>query len=126
MKYVQWIRTRAGRLLAILLAALTYLLLLTINGLRFFPYETVHHSSLILALMRFGFSAFVALLFLAVGALVWLYARERRVDLLLLAFSFTMMMSFAIETGAALSNDPLLSLIGGMSSALAVLSFSVL
>ncbi len=126
MKYVQWIRTRAGRLLAILLAALTYLLLLTINGLRFFPYETVHHSSLILALMSFGFSAFVALLFLAVGALVWLYARERRVALLLLAFSFTMMMSFAIETGAALSNDPLLSLIGGMSSALAVLSFSVL
>jgi len=76
--------------------------------------------------MSFGFSAFVALLFLAVGALVWLYARERRVALLLLAFSFTMMMSFAIETGAALSNDPLLSLIGGMSSALAVLSFSVL
>jgi len=126
MRYIQWTRTRAGRLLAILLGALIYLLLLTIDGLRFFPYETSHHVSLLLAWMSFGFSAFVALLFLAVGALVWLYARERRVALLLLAFSFTMMMSFAVEAGAALIGDPLLSLIGGMSSGLAVLLFSIL
>jgi len=120
MKYIQWARARSGRLLAVLLVTLIYFLLLAVDALRFFPY---HMTTL--SWVQYGFSAFVALLFLAVGTLVWLYARDRLVALLLFGFSFTTMMTFAVETGAVL-NDPLLSLIGNTSSALAVLLFPVL
>lgn len=125
MRYVSWGRVRAGRLLLVLLAILSYFLLLGVDALRFFPQQPSNTSSLLLPWAQFGFSAFVALLFLAVGALVWLYARNRRVALLLFGFCFTMMVTFAVETGAV-SNDLLLSLIGGISSGLALLLFATL
>ena len=125
MKYMYWARTRIGRLLAVLLALLAYCLLLTVDAFRFFPQQIVSSSSLFFPWLRFGFSALVALLFLAVGTLVWLYARNRRVALLLFCFSCTMMIAFAVETGAA-SDDPLLSLIGGISSASSLFLFAFL
>lgn len=124
MRYVYWVRTRAGRLLVMLLAMVIYSLLLTLDGLRFFP-QAADSSSTLLHVARFGFSAFVALIFLAVGALVWLYARDRRVALLLFCFSFVMMLSFAVQTGAT-SNDPLLSTIGDASSAISPYLFLIL
>lgn len=120
MRYLHWLRIRVGRTLAALLAILVYFLLLTIDALRFFP----HHMDT-LSWVRYGFSAFVGLLFLAVGALVWLYARKRPVALLLFGFSLTMMVTFATETSAS-SGDPLLTMISGISSALTVLLFSAL
>src|SRR5206468_1652730 len=57
--------------------------------------------------------------------LVWLYARNRHVALILFSFSFTMMVTFAVQTAAA-SNDPLLSAIGDSSIALSMPLFSVL
>lgn len=123
MKYRHWVRTRMGRLLTVLLALLIYFLLLTVDGLRFFP-QGVGGSSFLLWL-RFGFSALVALLFLAIGTLVWLYARNRQVALLLFCFTFTMMAAFAVETGAS-SDDSLLSAIGDMSSVLSVFLFALL
>ncbi len=125
MRYVQWTRTRAGRLLAILLVVLIYLLLLTIDGWRFFPYETSHNIPLLLIWMSFAFSELVALLFLAVGILVWLYARTRLVALVLFGFAFAMMTTFAVETGD-ISGDSLLSTIGVISGALALLLFAAL
>lgn len=124
MRYVPWVRVRAGRLLAVLLAIITYLLLLVVDAERYFP-QVANVSPPLLPWAQFGFSAFVALLFLAVGALVWLYARSRRVALLLFGFSFTMMMTFAVET-AAVAGDSLLSSIGGISSGLALLLFAAL
>src|SRR6266852_9760013 len=121
MRHLYWVRIRSRRLLVALLATLVYLLLLTVDAVRFFSGHATAAE-----LVQFGFSTFVALLFFAVGALVWLYARNRLVAFFLFCFSFTMMMSFAVETGAALLNDPLLSLIGGVSSGLAVFLFSVL
>ena len=121
MKYIYWIRIRAGRLLVILLALFIYCLLLTVDALRFFSHTTTDFSSL----FRFGFSALTALLFLAIGSLVWLYARSRRVALALFCFSFTMMVSFAVQTGAKL-DDPLLSAIGVASSALSLALFASL
>src|SRR5207249_6876423 len=123
MRYTHWVRTRMRRLLTVLLALLVYSLLLTVDGLRFFPQKVV--ESLFLLWLRFGFSAFVALLFLAIGTLVWLYARNRRVALLLFCFSVAMMMTFAVETGAA-SGDSLLSMVGGISSVLSVSLFALL
>jgi len=125
MRYVHWARTRIRRLLIILLAIITYFLLLIVDGLRYFPQFVSSNSSYWLPLMRFGFSAFVALLFLAVGTLVWLYARDRRVASLLFSFSFSMMVAFAVQTGANLG-DPLLSVVGGISSILSLLQLFVL
>ena len=125
MRYMAWARARTGRLFAVLFAIGIYLLLLVVDGLRVFPQNEASSAPLFLPLISFGFSAFVALLFLAIGALVWLYARNRRVALLLFCFSFTLMVAFAVQTGAGL-NDPLLSAIGGASSPLSLLLFSVL
>ena len=121
MRYVAWARIRAVRLLSVLLALVIYFLLLSTEALYFFP----HHVTDPFSLLVFGFSAFVALLFLAVGALVWLYARSRRVALLLFCFSFTMMVTFAAEMGAVL-NDPWFIAITASMSALSLPLFSIL
>ena len=125
MRYVHWARTRVRRLLIILLAIITYFLLLIVDALRYFPQFVSSNSSHWLPWMRFGFSAFVALLFLAVGTLVWLYARDRRVASLLFSFSFSMMVAFVVQTGANLG-DSLLSVVGGISSILSLLQLFVL
>jgi len=75
--------------------------------------------------LRFGFSAFVALIFLTVGALVWLYARQRQVAALLLGLSLTLMVTFEVQTGASF-NDNLLTCIGFGASAAAQLLLSAL
>ena len=121
MKYIAWARIRAGRLLSVLLTLVIYFLLLSAEALYFFPRRVTEPFSLLV----FGFSAFVALLFLAVGALVWLYARSRRVALLLFCFSFTMMVTFAAEMGAVL-NNPLFTGITASSSALSLPLFAIL
>ncbi len=125
MKYMSWIRIRTGRLLVILTTLAIYLLLLTMDGLRFFSPDAANASTLFQSWMRFGFSAFVGLIFLAIGALIWLYARNRHVALLLFCFSFSMMIVFVSETGAAL-NDPILSAINNASSPLSLSIFSAL
>src|SRR5438874_6357145 len=122
MRYKAWGRARLRRLFAVLFAIGIYVLLLVVDGLRVFPPNGASNAPLFLPLISFGFSAFVALLFLAIGTLVWLYARNRRVALLLFCFSFTLMVAFAVLTGAKL-NDPLLSAIGAASSPLSLLLF---
>ena len=121
MRYIAWARIRAGRLLSVLLALVIYFLLLSTQALYFFPHRVTDLFSLLL----FGFSAFVALLFLAVGALVWLYARSRRVALLLFCFSFTMMVTFAAETGSVLRNPWFVAITASMS-ALSLPLFAIL
>ena len=96
MRYKVWARIPSVRLLVVITALLLYLLLLSVDGFSFFSRTTAS----ILNWTLFGFSAFVAAMFLAVGALVWLYVRDRRVALLLFLFSFTIMIAFAVETSA--------------------------
>src|SRR6266550_2359720 len=127
MRYVHWARTRVRRLLIILLAIMIYFLLLIVDALAYFPHFMSNSTPYWLPWMRFGFSAFVALMFLAVGALVWLYARSRLVALLLFGFSFTMMVTFAVETDAALNDTlPVLSTIGTVATVLALFMLSTL
>jgi geranylgeranyl pyrophosphate synthase len=104
---------------------MTCILLLTVDGLHFFTRDLANSSSLSLTWTRFGFSALIASMFLAVGALIWLYARSRGVALFLFCFSFTMMVTFAVQTGGS-SGDPLLSSIGSASAALSLLLFATL
>ncbi|RAQ98255.1 sensor histidine kinase [Thermogemmatispora tikiterensis] len=112
---------RVGRLVAILVLALAYVVLLGSDAWVFFP----HSVYLPYALLQFGVSALAALLFLAVGTLVWLYAYRRGVALLLLCFCACMMVTFLVQTGAA-AGDLLLSVMGGVSSALSLLLFTTL
>ena len=123
MRYVSWARIRTGRLLVILVAVVLYVLLLVVDGLQIFPQAT---ASSFLDSASFGFSAFIGLMYLAVGTLVWLFARDRLVAFLLFCFSFTMMAVFAVETATLGTNDTQFLAIAGASGSLALLSFSIL
>ena len=48
MQYLSWARIRTGRLLVILPAVIIYFLLLTVDGLQFFPHIVTNSSSLFL------------------------------------------------------------------------------
>ncbi|WP_126630348.1 sensor histidine kinase [Dictyobacter alpinus] len=68
--------------------------------------------------LRLGLSEFTALSFLAVGSLVWYYANNRLVAVLLFGFCFSLMGVFTVEMGAALDIF-LFSLITSLLSILA-------
>lgn len=124
MKYRARARVRTSRILIVLVTIATYLLLLTVDSLNFFPKNGAETSSLFLPLVRFGFSTFVALMFLAVGSLVWLYARRRGVASLLFCLSFAAMVTFTLETAS--QDNPLISSIAGASGSLAIALFAIL
>lgn len=125
MRYVYWMRIKAGRLLIISLSVILYALLLIVNARHFFPHSALNASPLWLSWVYFGFSMFIALKFLAVGDLVWLYAKNRTIALLLFCFCLLMMVVFAVQTSAIL-NAPVFSMLSGGAGSLALLLFSIL
>ena len=126
MRYLNWVRIRVGRFLVILFAIIVYFFLLYMGGLRFFPQGGASATALATFWFRFGFSSLIALIFLVVGSLVWLFARDRRVALLLFCCSFTMMMTFVVETGSVLDKRMSLSnFISDISSLLTLAFFAI-
>lgn len=118
MRLLNTIRAKPERFLVALFVFLVFAALLVIDWQSLFlnlPDAAVFSSDVI----RFGASTLIALFFLAFGMLVWLFARERLVALLLFCFSFTTMMAFALQTGA-LSNDPILEAISDSGAALSL------
>jgi len=79
----------------------------------------------LLYLLEFSFSSLSAVLFLGIGTLAWLYARDRLVAYLFFGFCTAMMVTFIVETGAV-SHEGLFTLLGHLSSALAVMLFDLL
>ncbi len=129
MRHIYWVRSRQGRLLVILLAVLVYFCLLALDALNLFPPDYVaNDGSSWLAWTQFGFSAFVSLMLLAVGVLVWLYARNRRVAILLFLFCLSMMVAIELITASSQDKPPplLLYSIGTIAGALAIYSFALL
>src|SRR5579885_241799 len=106
------------RLIAVLGGAV-FILLFFLNLVRAF---SLGSTSL---LLPFGFSSFVALLYVAVGLLVWLYGANRLVAGLLYAHSLCMSYTFIVLVGAN-QNDPLLSALSTSGSALALAFFYLL
>ncbi len=98
--------------------------LFLLDGHVFFA-RTASFSSSIALWKQLGFSALSAFLFIAVGTLVWLYARNRAVSWLLLWFCGSMMVSFIVSP-AATENDPTFSAIGAVSSGHALLALALL
>jgi signal transduction histidine kinase len=119
MKYLSWVRFRFRRLLIVLIAFIVYFFLLDIGELRFFPSSNVNAASLASFWLLLGFSVLISLMFLVVGSLVWLFARDRRVALLLFCFSFAAMMIFALEAGS-IKNDVVSSILTGVASSFAL------
>ncbi len=113
---------RMGRWGLILASSTLYLCLLGANALTQF---SAGAGMSFFNLARFGFSAFTALVYLAVGSLVWLFARERRVAHLLLLFSLAMVVIFANETVHNLSGS-LLATATGISGVVALTAFALL
>ncbi|QBD82199.1 hypothetical protein EPA93_41960 [Ktedonosporobacter rubrisoli] len=111
MRGIYWMRLKAWRLLAIGTVIAVYTLLLVVDA-RF-----IFSSPSLSLWISFGFSAFVALVFLAVGVLVWLYARDRWVASLLFGSFSVIMIPFAVRT-ADLFQAHLFGAISGVCSSL--------
>src|SRR5438270_19887 len=75
---------------------------------------TATHNGLVTWWMwaSFGLSLFNALLFLCIGAFVWLYTRAGLVSRLLSAFAYCMMVTFLCQVSAS-ANDLLMSDLSG-------------
>lgn len=125
MKYTYWVRMRAERLLVIVLAVALYICLVATDGMRVFPNARTYSAASGLLWATFGLSAFVALMFLAIGSLVWIYARDRRLASLLFGFSCSVMVVFAVQIGASME-DALLGSIGGLAATLSLLLLAIL
>ncbi|HLX39048.1 MAG TPA: hypothetical protein VKR42_00870, partial [Ktedonobacteraceae bacterium] len=125
MKIAYWFRKRAVRLLVIVLALAFYICLEVIDGVLSLPYEFTSNASVWLPWMIFGFPALVALMFLAVSTLVWLYASDRALARLLFGFSCAMMVVFAVQTGASAGNS-VLQAIGDVAATLSLILLATL
>lgn len=124
MLFMRSIRARLWRYLVILFTLLIFVALMAIDAQNFLV-RSSGHGFFMLDMLRFSFSLLVSLTFLSVGAPVWLFARERRVAFLLFCFSFTIMLSFALQIVAGPS-DRLLSAITNSGAALSLSLFATL
>src|SRR5258708_11448682 len=115
-------RKRVGRWLLILIVAGLCVALLVINALNFFPQGSNLSPT---SLAHFGISALTALVYLAVGSLVFLFARQRRVAQLLFCFALSMTVTFANETASG-SRDAWFAVVTGISGVVALASFAIL
>ena len=116
--------TRIRRHFIVPLLLICYGSLFLLDEHAFFA-RTVSSQSSIVLWKQLGFSALSAFLFMAVGTVIWLYARNRSVAWLLLCFCTSMMVSFIVSPAAKV-NDPTFSAIGAVSSGYALLAFSLL
>lgn len=125
MRYGHWIVVRAKRLFVVLLSLVIYTFLLILDGMRFFPREMQHHVLTRFSWLEYGFPSFVALMYLGIGVLIWLYVSDRGIARLLFTYSSAATLTFAVQAGAVL-NDPLLSTIGDIGASLTLFLFAVL
>src|SRR2546428_8641085 len=102
MTSVMWPRVKVNRLLAVLLAMLIFVLLVSLQTQLVFQQGATSVFQQVQLWSQFCVTILVALIFLAVGALVWLYARDRRVALILFGFCSTMMVTFAALGGGSI------------------------
>ncbi|MFL5657203.1 MAG: sensor histidine kinase [Ktedonobacteraceae bacterium] len=128
MTPVFWLRVYANRLFAVLLVAVIYGLLVSVKAQHVFPQGAAANlDSQVLLWFQFGTSVLLSLIFLAVGTLIWLFASERRVALLLFGFCSSMMMNFAaLSVGSASDVSSFYLLFDAISSASTALSVPLL
>jgi len=128
MKHGFWMQFKANRLGVICVALLVYVVLAFVNAEQTFSYSIAPHNLVLPIWISFGFSLFVALIFLAVGSLIWFYSRDRQVAFLLFTFSFVVMITFELETSALLKrpSTELLNTISSVTSSVAIILFAAI
>ncbi len=128
MKHSLWTRFRANRLVVIIVAVIIYINLGFIDAVYTFPHIENTKTSVLPLWLSFGFSLSVALIFLAVGSVIWFYSRDRQVSLLLFIFTFMMMIAFELETGSVsgLPNVHILTILSGFASISALILFAII
>src|SRR5579871_2237103 len=124
MRFVRRVQSRLGRYIVLFFTVLFFTYLLVTDGQTALNVGTINTPFLSDAI-SFGFSAFIALDFLAVGTLVWLFARDRRIAFLLFCVSLTSMMTFTLQTGT-LKGNPILSVMSNIGAALSFALFAFL
>jgi len=126
MKNRFWIRFRAKRLSAILIVFLLYINLAIMDGMQAFAHTpAVQPLPLWIA---FGFSLSVALIFFAVGSLIWFYSRNRQVASLLFFFTSVAMIAFELEIASSATTPEahIVIAISGLASVLSIVLFAVI
>ncbi len=128
MKHGFWIRFRANRLAVIFVAVIVYLSLAFFDAEQTFSNPIALHGLVVLIWLLFGFSLFVALIFLAVVSLTWFYSRDRQVSFLLFIFSCGVMVAFELETASliGLSDTRLASTTSSIASSVAITLLSAI
>lgn len=121
IKFAHRVYVSVPRLLVVGCTTLAYISLLSIDisgtfqgyPVKVFPFSTW---------LSFGFAELIGLLFFLAGTLVWLYARDRVVALLLYCFSYLIAMAFVLRSAALEDTNSISSLIAGVAGILALLS----
>ena len=128
MKHSFWMRFRATRSVIIFFVVLLYVVLAFADAEQTFSHSSAFNTLALPIWLSFGFSLSIALIFLAVGSLIWFYSRDRRVAFLLFTFSCTIMVAFELETSASigLPDTRLASTVSDIASSIAIFLFAVI
>ena len=123
MKYSYAYLGKFSRLLIIIAALCIYIGIEIANALEMF-YGPVSSFSIAWLSFIFGLSSLTSFIFLAVGSLVWVYARERRVAYLLFIYSIAMMITFT--SFANLNANQMFSSLGKIAALVALTLVSII
>jgi signal transduction histidine kinase len=124
IKFAHRAYVNVPRLLVVACTTLAYVSLLCIDmsdtfqgyPVKAFPFSTW---------LSFGLAELIGLLFFLVGTLVWLYARDRVVALLLYAFSYAIAVAFILQTATFRNNTPVFNIVTAITSISAVLCLAL-
>ena len=120
--------SKVVRILTIITAMTIFGVLATANTIDTFSQTSGSSSFTLPFTLSSGVSLFIALIFLLVGSLVWFYAQERKVALLLGTFCYVSMMPFELESASLIdtSGKSWLTLISHVSSLSAIFLLTLL
>ncbi len=117
--HFSWTGFERNRRLLLLVCAAILLVLVLIADSQNFSWSSIALSSRLSLTIWYALSVLIALLFFCIGAIVWLYGRQRRVAALLFGFCYMMTLMFSTLIGVN-SGDNFLNAVGSSCSALAV------
>ena len=119
---------KSGRSITIAAAFVVYVVLAIANEKFTFSHSISSVSLTLPTITALGASTFIALIFLLVGSLVWFYARERKIALLLCAFCYISMIPFELETAslADASGKEWVTLLSHLSSTSVIFLLTIL
>ena len=122
------VHRKTSRVIVIVMAVIVYAILAVANGEYTFSHTTTLLPFSFPITISLGFSLFIALTYLLIGSLVWFYARNRNISLLLCILCYISMIPFELETASLVdaSGTSWLTLISHVSSTFAIFLLAIL